>query len=92
MVNNEGKIHYQRKDDTGMAKILKYWHVVFALVALACSFAIIQNTVAQNREELGKNRADHREIFDRLEHVETVVGFLPEMRSDIKTLLREGKK
>lgn len=81
----------RRHDDNGICRYIKLWPIVLAIVALVSSFALMKNAVAQNTKDVMQNRVEHKEIFQRLDRVETVIEMIPEMRQDIKTLLKGDK-
>jgi hypothetical protein len=76
----------------------KLWPVAVSIIVLILAIAYKNNEIEAHERALSKNTIDHNVIDNRLTvdeqrivRIETTLDILPEMRSDIKTLLRRSK-
>ncbi len=80
------------KDEFGFIRWMRMWPLVVAFIAIISSFVLMQQAVGQNKEEMSINRMEHKEIFSRVARLETVMEMLPEMRADIKQLIKHNQR
>lgn len=71
-------------------KVVRAWPLLLSLLGLIAAFAVMETTLKAHEEAIIRNSEDHREMMDRLTRVETIAEMIPEMRQDIKLLLRNG--
>jgi len=81
----------RRFDDNGLGKLMKAWPLILSLAAVLMTFAIMQTTLQAHTEALKESKVDRIELRTRLIRVEAAMEMLPEMRQDIKTLLRGNR-
>jgi len=93
----------QRYDDNGAEKFMKlikeYWPLVTSIIFFIATIVYMKTTIQAHEKALidntvyhGTNSIEHIEMRERIKRVETIVDLLPEMRTDIKDLLRHSKK
>ena len=78
----------KRWDDSGMAKAMKFWPLFMAGITFVFAVGVASNTV----NALDKRVTETEQINDRQEKqiaaLEEVVKEMPEMKRDIKEILR----
>ena len=82
----------RRFDDALIWKIIKAWPLILGLIAVLIAFVTMQNTLDAHTNILNESKADRSDLRQRITRVESAIEILPEMRADIKTLLRQNKE
>lgn len=81
--------HSRRNDDTVIGKLLKIWPLMIALVMVAIAWGTVQTKLLYLEKDLEKISNDKiKTELTVAEHSEALK-ILPEMREDIKKILRE---
>lgn len=80
----------RRFDDSLFWKLIKAWPLVVSLLAVISAFAVMQTTLQAHSCALKENTVEHKEIINKVTRLEAIVDMLPEMRDDIKRLIRKN--
>lgn len=78
----------RRYEDTAIGKLVKLWPIILGLVMVAVAWGTVQTKLTYMEKGFGKIE-DHEIIISQ--HSEALK-ILPEMREDIKSLLREVRR
>lgn len=81
----------RRFDDTMFWKIVKAWPIILSVFVIISTIIIMQTTIQAHTDSLRESKADRADLRMRITRVEAAIELLPEMRNDIKTLLRNGR-
>ncbi len=79
----------KRYDDKLIYKIIRLWPIIISVVLVLVTFGMIKKELAYTAEELDSNRLWHEEIDERIARLEEAMNQLPEIRADIKCILKE---
>ena len=82
----------RRFDDTVFGSLVKAWPILVLIGSMLIYFGVFKAKLTLADEEFKINRVEHQKLNERLAQVESAVAQLPEMRQDIKSILREMKK
>lgn len=86
----------RRTDDSFLGFTRQYWPIIVSLFGLAVSVGVIKTRVDSHEVAICENRIEHRNIGDRMARVEQnqilMAEQIPEIRNDIKQILREIRK
>jgi|GEM_PF-3152493 len=82
----------QRWDDAGVAKAMKFWPVIMGIVTLAFALGIASSTISGISVRVDDGEKINNEQSKQIATLEAVVKEMPEMRSDIKAILREIRR
>ena len=72
-------------------KVVFFWPVLLAILAVTAAAGVLQYRVGAVESKASETACEVAEINTRVARMEEAIGQLPEMRSDIKELLRRSK-
>jgi hypothetical protein len=81
----------KRFDDYGFGRFLKLWPIIFAVVSLIGALAVSSKSITEHSRSIETNAVEHKEIYSKINRLEAIVELIPEMRADIKTILKERR-
>lgn len=77
-----------RWDDTGIAKFTKLWPIILSALVAAIAFGSIRTEVTENQDLDKRQEFRLEKQGDRIARLEQAVQDIPEIRRDIKEILR----
>lgn len=77
-----------RWDDSGLAKAMKYWPLVFALLTFVFSLGISSGSINELDRRITKEEATNGDQEKQIAALQEIVKEIPEIKRDIKEILR----
>lgn len=75
-----------------VGKLVKVWPVILSLIAVSVGYGMIRQNVFFQEKKNDAQDVILRSNSDRITRLETTIELLPEMRQDIKTMLRYQRR